>query len=264
MDTAGNAARVTGGGIDLQSCLRNWHSVYAVREFGQDGVRDSLQILGPDGAIVHTILLNGQSDQDAFLALVDLYCYRDEARPQHKADRQTCTDGGAPVRSTVLASAKAAWPVDFSLFYELLDIIVDNDLTVSGSTGNTGGVQTFTGPLYSVEWESDVIKAHSPDFNLEVHVQGIASTWLEAQTTHASKAVFALCGHDSERLLSLCGTEQDSSWDRLISAIPRTNASRAGSCESCRNKCDGGKDGRGRASVRLRNQLVPSPGDVSG
>lgn len=77
--------QVLADAIDLRLFLDEWAHGFAVRRpmrGGRDGVRRSLQFFAPDGTAVHKVFLTGESDVDAYRALVETYRHEDQSIEQ--------------------------------------------------------------------------------------------------------------------------------------------------------------------------------------
>ena len=132
--------------------------------------------------------------------------------------------------------------VDLSLIYELMNIVVDNNIPVRFSVGNVGGLQSVSTRLCSVErGRGRTIHLRDPDVHLRIHLDQCETAWIDLRRSNASEGAFRLQGRQGESLLSLQGDGHDSRWARLLAEMIQAEPSVSSGCRDCKNPCSKGR-----------------------
>jgi putative hemin transport protein len=247
-----------GDDIDLRIFWEPWAYSFAVTEPGKDAPRRSLQFFGSDGEAVHKVYLIGESDGDAYDALVAKYRAEDQDStvatspwPAPPAER--------PDSSIDVAAFRAEWMglQDTHDFYGMLKkhgvsrtqalrlapgpdhaVRVNNTacrvvltraaqsrLPIMVFVGNKGMIQIHTGPVIKLADVPGWFNVLDPDFNLHLREAAITESWVVRKPTKDG-IVTALECYDAkgELLVQLFGKRKPGipeleEWRSLVAAV---------------------------------------------
>lgn len=197
--------------IDLRLFMSVWASAFAVDENG----RKSLQFFGKDGEAVHKIYLTGDSDADAYTALVhgftapdqqaELVISRDKKEVEEKPDAEIDAEGFKEQWLTLkdthdfhallrkfgvtrtqglrLAPEGHAVKITADSLKAVLEKASETDLEIMVFTGSAGCIQIHTGLVKKLVQAGPWYNVLDPDFNMHLREDAIASVWLVKKPT---------------------------------------------------------------------------------
>lgn len=199
---------VLGPDIDLRMFFTNWKSTWAVN----DGGRLSLQFFDAAGAAVHKVYVTGETDVDAYHAVVKKFTDPDPVWPVLALAEVKQDD--TPVQDP--AQLRAEWQAmdDTHQFYGLLQrhkvsrltalravgpdlaqelpndiaerMLVDvaaRDIAFMCFVGNRGMIQIHSGPIKKLMRMGPWFNVLEPHFNLHLDTTAIVSSWVVNKPT---------------------------------------------------------------------------------
>jgi putative hemin transport protein len=125
--------------ICLQVQLDQWCMAMAVRD--ADNERDSIEFFSATGTALHKIILTGQSDRQAYEALVNRF----KSSVQEPLTIQAAVGASAPFVHTETGSVQRELTVDD--FKNLMAMCSDRDIPLLLTTGNEACVQQHSGTV---------------------------------------------------------------------------------------------------------------------
>jgi putative hemin transport protein len=194
--------------IDLRLFMSRWHSGFAERDRRQGKDQFSLQFFDRDGSAVHKVYLREDSDFQAYEALVERYCARDQSpiqpvepapsrrvRPDEEVDRAGLQEAWQRLQDTHdfhpmllrfeverlqalrLADDELARSVGVERVEHVLTQAAAAGLPIMVFVGNPGAIQIHTGPIRQLKRTGEWLNVLDPDFDFHLRDTGIASVW---------------------------------------------------------------------------------------
>ncbi|SHI16878.1 hemin-degrading factor [Pollutimonas bauzanensis] len=199
---------VLGPDIDLRVFFSEWKSAWAV----SDGGRLSIQFFDAAGGAIHKVYVTGETDVDAYHALVrqfadphpawpaiiPLQAARDDTLPQAPAQlradwlamEDTHQFHGLLKRHNVSrlaalrgAGADLAQEVSNDTAERMLQDVAARDIPFMCFVGNRGMIQIHTGPVRKLMRMGPWFNVLEPHFNLHLDTTAIVSTWIVNKPT---------------------------------------------------------------------------------
>ncbi len=250
-----HAAMVLGPEIDLRIFPRHWVHAFAVERDGEGGPRRSLQVFDAAGDAVHKIHLGGQSDTDAFAALVDDLAVPDDApfdiaarRPpepvrSNDGKLDALREGWARMSDThqflTMASrlkfdrlgayravgSPWAMPLAPDAAIAALQQSATQRLPIMVFVGNRGCIQIHSGPVERLEPMGPWFNVLDPRFNLHLRADKVAEVWLARKPTKRGDALSVEAFDDSGQLILQMfgkraeGATDTAAWDALATGL---------------------------------------------
>ena len=192
---------VLGPDIDLRLFPGRWAHAYAL-----GGERPSIQIFDRDGIAAHKVHPTGETDRDAWAALLrdlalDAAPAPPEAPPVPTSEAERAVDAPAlrqawlGLRDTHdffpmlrqhratrrqafrLAGEDLALPLASQAAAEALELAAAGQVPIMVFVGNRAAIQIHTGPVRRVQPIQGWCNVLDPDFNLHLREAGVAAAW---------------------------------------------------------------------------------------
>ena len=211
----GTMGSVVGPDIDLRFFLNRWHSGFAVREESAHGPRASLQFFDRDGAAVHKVYLQPESDRAAFESVVADFRGADQSAeqavepwPDRAADTPDAdidiaafaagwramqdtheffgllkTHGLGRTQALRLIGSEFATPAATSAGEFILRGAAESALPIMVFVGNPGMIQIHTGPVERIAPHGEWINVLDEDFNLHLRQTALTHAWAVRKPT---------------------------------------------------------------------------------
>jgi putative hemin transport protein len=213
---SGPVGLVLGGAIDLRVFYHQWAHGFSVEERLSDGaVQRSLQFFDAQGGALHKVFLRGDSDEAAYLALVEQFAatrlsaginvaalpVRAGETPDADIDASGWRDAWAAMRDTHeffglmkrfgvtrtqglrLAAPEYAQTVPGASAHEVLARAAQEGVSIMVFVGNSGMIQIHSGPVQRVEVMGPWLNVLDAGFNLHLREDRIAQAWIVKKPT---------------------------------------------------------------------------------
>ena len=200
--------QVTGPDIDLRLFLNHWSYGFALAEEG----KRSLEFFAPDGRAVHKIHARGETDLQAWDALVAEFTdesdelaiapnVRAAERPDADVDVDAYRAALAGMDNTHdffgvmrrfwltreqalrLGGPQFAQPVDRRSYRRLLLDAADSGISIMAFVGNQGAIEIHTGPVHRVIEHDGYFNVLDRTFNLHLRENLVERTWVVRKPT---------------------------------------------------------------------------------
>lgn len=214
--TSPHAGLFVGEDIDLRIFLAHWKKAYAVIDETARGIMRSIQFFGKDGEAIHKIYLTKDSNEEAFLTLVEKYKSEDQSitesiedintNHEEKPDSEIDVDGFQQAwlslkdthdffmmlkkygvtRTQALRLAPDlyhAQKINKDGIVMMLEEAAKTKLPIMVFVGNKGNIQIHTGEIKKTMWHEGWFNIMDPDFNLHLDMSKIAQTWIVRKPT---------------------------------------------------------------------------------
>lgn len=208
----GHMGLVVGSDIDLRLFMSKWAHVFAVSE----NDRQSIQFFDTSGNAVHKIYLTDDSNQEAYLELVEKYkatnsdlvilASQTPVDSTEKSDKeidqaafqqewlnlQDTHDffgllrkhGVTRTQALRLAPEGHATPLAVSKVEDLLNIVSEKELEIMVFIGNANCLQIHTGKAERIMRTGPWINILDPDFNMHLRDEALDSVWIVKKPTN--------------------------------------------------------------------------------
>ena len=206
-----HAGLIVNEDIDMRIFWSAWEKAFAVSEESEHGTRTSLQFFGKDGEAIHKIYLTKDSNEEAYLALVEKYksenqSFEEDSTPiplnlDEKPDAEIDVEGFhkawlelkdthdffgmtkkfGVTRTQALRLAPSdyyAQKIDNQAAVKVLEAAAETKTPIMVFVGNRGNIQIHTGKIRKTMWHREWFNVMDPDFNLHLDMSKIASTYL--------------------------------------------------------------------------------------
>ena len=204
--------------IDLRLFMDHWHLGFAVEtppNGERDGGRRSLQFFDRDGTAVHKVFLTGESDRDAYDALVDAYRHDDQSPEQSvtpvEADTAETPDADIDVEGFLHAWGELEDTHDFfpllsehdvsreqalrlgegrftrrvpdTALRHTLRAAAEQETPIMVFVGSPGCLQIHTGPVQTLKATPPWYNVRDPGFRLRLNEERIDQAWVVRKPT---------------------------------------------------------------------------------
>lgn len=261
----GDHAALTLGPIDLRIFPKHWVFGFAVEKRDGDEIRRSLQYFDASGEAVHKVHLRPTSNVDAYDHLVDRLLLADQsatlatqapAVPSAKADMTTIDRDAFRQRWSALtdvhefihllrdfsidrhqavhlAGQDFAWRVAPSAVAEMMNQVVEKQVSIMCFVNNRGCIQIHTGPLLAIKMMGPWLNVLDPTFHLHLRNDHIADAWVVRKPTKDGH-VTSLEAYDKhgELIIQFFGERHEGeaelqSWREIVEGLPQAERSNA-------------------------------------
>ena len=209
-----NMGQVLDEEIDLRLFMDQWAMGFAVKtpwQGGHDGLRRSLQFFAPDGTAVHKTFLTGESDVDAYRALVNEYRHENQSIAQPVAapnenetretpDEEVDVDGFleewadledthdffpllrkydvSRTQALRLGEGRFTRRVKRESARTTLQAAAEQETPIMVFVGSPGCIQIHTGPVRTLKATPPWYNVLDPGFQLHLNEERIAQSWV--------------------------------------------------------------------------------------
>ena len=196
--------------IDLRIILNRWKHGFAVREETERGVRYSLQFFDQTGTAIQKIFLQPDSDQDAYIAIVNRYRSEDQKTslvfnsitdlPEYANDEivdveQLTQEWLAMTdvhqffnilkkhqvsreQAFRLVGGSNAQPLATTCLEDLLTQAAEREIPIMCFVGNSGNIQIHSGVVKNIKRMGPWLNVLDSEFNLHLLESGVERVWL--------------------------------------------------------------------------------------
>jgi len=218
----GDAVSVRGEGLELQLFLGHWRHAYKLTDEGEMGmIMTSLQFFDADGTAVHKVYQTENTDRAAFDAIVGRFMHAEQTNELDVTPSRLAPPDPMPGDRTRVAprALRAA-----------LEKAAATGTPIGVVVGNSGAIQSYTGPISKVMATGPWYNILDPRFNMHLHEAAICSAWV-AREPSADGIFTSLDLFDAQglRIVRVFGAQssdqfQSPAWLEIAASLPLFDA----------------------------------------